>query len=93
MKQIVHDSEFAFSIYSNLKKPNVRRNQNVCNENNEVTGDGKRRLPSTDTPFVSVLFSYVSVASKTDDLMLICILSCSGGTCSGFSEFVTTWTE
>lgn len=93
MKQIVHDSEFAFSIYSNLKKLNVRRNQNVCNENNEVTGDGKRCLPSTDTPFVSVLFSYVSVASKTDDLMLIRILSCSGGTCSGFSEFVTTWTE
>lgn len=93
MKQIEHDSEFAFSIYSNLKKPNVCRNQNLCNEDNAVRGDGKHWLSSTDTPFVFVLFSYVSVASKTDDLMLIRILSCLGGTCSGFSEFVTTWTE
>lgn len=93
MKQIVHDSEFAFNIYSNHKKPNVHRNQNLCNEDNAVTGDGKRCLPSTDTPFVSVLFSYVSVASKTGDLRLISILSCFIGTYSGFSEFVTTWPE
>lgn len=73
MKQIVHDSEFAFNIYSNLKKPNVHRNRNLCNENNarQVTANA-----STDTPSVSVLFSYVSVVSKTDDLRLISILSC-----------------
>lgn len=93
MKQIVHDSEFAFNIYSNLKKPNVRRNRNLCNENNAVTGDSKRCLPSRDTPFVSALFSYVSVASKTGGLRLISILSCLRGTYSGFSELVTTWTE
>lgn len=93
MKQIVHDSEFAFNIYSNLKKPNVRRNRNLCNKNNAVTGGGKRCLPSTDTPFVSVLFSYVSVASKTGDLRLISILSCLRGTYSAFSGFVTTWTD
>lgn len=41
MTQTVDDSEFAFSIYSNLQKPDVRRNRNVCNENKAVPGDGK----------------------------------------------------
>lgn len=85
--------EFASNIYSSLTNPTVCRNWNFCNENNAVKESSKCCLPSIATLFFSVLFSYVLVASTTDDSILISISSCLGMKRSGFFEFVTTLTE
>lgn len=85
MKQIIHDSQFAYNIYSGLTKPTVCRNRHFCNENNSVKDNSKCCLPPIDTLFFSILFNYFLVASTTDDSILISISVFLGVKCCGLS--------